>query len=134
MCILITVVDCGGRLFGVSLMSSNYRRISSVGCRMVRCYSCDTRYFTRLPMVRRGHAAVNNGRQRVRGLGSGAGGEAGERHDTASGVERGGVDASEPGRGARAVVHRRGGVFFWLPPRPGGKREGSGAGGRRGGR
>src|ERR1700736_4581186 len=117
MCILITVVDCGGRLFGVSLMSSNYRRISSVGCRMVRCYSCDTRYFTRLPMVRRGHAAVNNGRQRVRGLGSGAGGEAGEGHETASGVERGGGVAAGPRRGARAVVHRRGGVVLFLRDR-----------------
>ena len=29
-CILITVVDAGARLFGVSSMSSNYHRISSV--------------------------------------------------------------------------------------------------------
>ena len=36
MCILITVVGGGGRLFGVSWMSSNYDRISSVECRMSR--------------------------------------------------------------------------------------------------
>ena len=34
MCILITVVGAGGRLFGVSSMSSNDHRISRVECRM----------------------------------------------------------------------------------------------------
>ena len=35
MCILITVVEGAGRLFGVSWMSSNDDRISSVQCRMI---------------------------------------------------------------------------------------------------
>jgi transposase len=42
------------------------------------------------------HAAVNNRRCVVGDLGSGAGGEAGERHDTACGVDRGGVVAPNP--------------------------------------
>ena len=42
MCILITVVDDGGRLFGVSSMSSNDDRISSVECRMCSLYMTDS--------------------------------------------------------------------------------------------
>ena len=53
------------------------------------------------------HAAVNNGRVQMSGLGSVAGGERGERHDAASGVDRGGVVAPESGCGVRAAVHRR---------------------------
>ena len=45
MCILITVVDDGGRLFGVSSMSSNDDRISRVECRMIRCSDIDSRRF-----------------------------------------------------------------------------------------
>src|SRR5882757_5882376 len=105
MCILITVVDCGGRLFGVSWMSSNYGRISSVECRATRCNNCHIRCLVALPVVYLRHAAVNNGRLNVRGLSSGAGGEAGERHHTASGVDRGGVVTSESGWSVRAVVH-----------------------------
>ena len=36
MCILITVVDVGGRLFGVTSMSSNHDRTSSAECRIPR--------------------------------------------------------------------------------------------------
>src|SRR6478736_2104241 len=104
MCILITVVQGAGRLFGVSWMSSNDDRISSVQCRIIRWYCTNKAYFDALSMDVRRHAAVNNGRQPAWGLPSVAGGEAGERGDTASGVDRGGVVASEPGCGAGAVV------------------------------
>src|SRR5829696_3594649 len=107
MCILITAVDGGGRLFGVSWMSSNDDRISSVTCRMIRCCWENDGYFAASTVVDRRHAAVNNRRYEWRGLGSGVGGEAGERHDTASGADRGGVVASESGWGVGAVVHRR---------------------------
>jgi hypothetical protein len=53
MCILITVVDGGVRLFGVSWMSSNDDRISSVECRMIRWYCSNTGYLAVLSMVDR---------------------------------------------------------------------------------
>src|SRR6478735_3611139 len=130
MCILITVVDDGGRLFGVSSMSSNNDRISIVECRITRY---DGRYIgclAVLPLVGSRHAAVNNGRQEVGDLGSGAGGEAGERHDTASGVDRGGIVASESGCGVGAVVHRRVGFLSGLRQGAGEVRDAAGASGR----
>jgi len=45
MCILITAVDGGGRLFGVSWMSSNDDRISNVICRIIRWYCGIKGYF-----------------------------------------------------------------------------------------
>src|SRR5258707_1076779 len=102
MCILITVVEGAGRLFGVNWMSSNDDRISSVQCRIVRRYCTDRINFDALSMDVCRHAAVNNGRWPGWGLRSVAGGEAGERHHTASGVDRGGGVASEPGLGAGA--------------------------------
>src|SRR5262245_10227798 len=104
MCILITVVEGVGQLFGVSWMSSNNDRISSVQCRIACWYCTNKGYFDPLSTDVLRHAAVNNGRSPGWGLRSVAGGEAGERHDTASGVDRGGVVASEPGCGAGAVV------------------------------
>ena len=77
MCILITVVDDGGRLFGVTSMSSNDDRISSAECRMACCYGRYISYLGELSGASPRHAAVNNRRPKVRGLGSGAGGGAG---------------------------------------------------------
>jgi hypothetical protein len=84
MCILITVVDDGGRLFGVTSMSSNDDRTSSAECRMPRCYGRYICYLDELSGARSRHTAVNNRRQKQRGLGSGARRWAGERHDTAA--------------------------------------------------
>src|SRR6202165_4556744 len=130
MCILITAVDDGGRLFGASWMSSNYDRISSVECRITRCNSCHIGCLVVLSAVYPRHAAVNNGRLEVRGLGSGAGGEAGERHHTTSGVERCGVVTSESRWGVRAVVHRRVGFLSGLRQGAGEVRDVAGASGR----
>src|SRR5271168_1529739 len=115
MCILITVDADGGRWFGVRWMSSNYHRISSVECRMARQLHCYIACSVVLSMTYERHAAVNNGRPQVMGLGSDAGGEAGERHDTACDVDRGGVVASESRWGVRAVVHRRVSLLSGLP-------------------
>ena len=68
MCILITVVEGVGRLFGVSWMSSNDDRISSVECRMIRWYYAERAYFNAISMDVLRHAAVNNGRPPVLGL------------------------------------------------------------------
>src|ERR1700758_980145 len=131
MCILITVVEGAGRLFGVSWMSSNDDRISIVQCRVVRWYCMDRPHFEVLSMDVRGHAAVNNGRQPAAGLRSVAGGEAGERHHTASGVDRGGPVAPESRRGAGAVVRGRVGVLSGLRQGAGEIRDVAGASSRR---
>src|SRR6476660_3128230 len=83
-----------------------------------------------LSMDVRRHAAVNNRRQSTRGLGSGVGGEAGERHNTASGVDRGGVVASESGCGAGAVIRGRVGFLSDLRQGAGEVRDATGASGR----
>jgi len=54
MCILISVVEGAGRLFGIGWMSSNDDRISSVQCRIVRWYSTDRAYFDALSIDVRG--------------------------------------------------------------------------------
>ena len=131
MCILITVVDDGGRLFGVTSMSSNDDRISSVECRMPRCYDGYIGYLGELSGASPRHTAVNNRRQKVRGLGSGAGGGAGERHDTASSADRGGAAAPKSRRGVRAVVHRRVRLLSGLRQGAGEVRDVAGASGRR---
>ena len=130
MCILITVDADGGRWFGVRWMSSNYHRISSVECRIARQLSCHIAGYVVLPAVCERHAAVNNGCPQVMGLGSDAGGGAGERHDTACGVDRGGVVASESQWGDRAVVHRRVGLLSGLRQGAGEVRDVAGASGR----
>src|ERR1700677_71776 len=130
MCILITVDADGGRWFGVRWMSSNYHRISSVEYRIASQLRCNKAYYVVMPTESGRHAAVNSGRSRVMGLGSGAGGEAGERHDTAYGVDRGGVVASESRWGVRAVVHRRVGFLSGLRQGAGEVRDVAGASGR----
>ena len=80
-------------------MSSNDSRMSSVWCRIVHWYWCENADLAVLYMEICRHAAVNNRRQQPRRLRSGAGGETGERHDTASSVGRGGAAAPESGRG-----------------------------------
>jgi hypothetical protein len=81
MCILITVVDDGGRLFGVTSMSSNDDRTSSAECRMPRCYDGYIGYLDELSRASPRHTAVNNRRQKLRALT-----EAGLLHPNPDGV------------------------------------------------
>src|SRR5271163_2850545 len=111
-------------------MSSNYSRMTSVQCRIACWYCTDRTYFGVLSMDLGGHAAVNDGRQLAWGLRSVAGGEAGERHHTASGVGRGGVVAPESRRGVGAVVHRRVGFLSGLRQGAGEIRDAAGASSR----
>ncbi len=95
-------------------MSSIYHRMSRAHCRIVLCTRLLPAYFAMHLILLRRHAALNNGRVDAGGLGSDAGGETGERHDTASGVDRGGVVASESEWGIGAVVHERVGFLLGL--------------------
>src|SRR3954454_15461055 len=98
---------------------------------MGRWYCSSDSDFAVLAVTDRRHAAVNNRRGGWRGLGSGAGGEAGERHDTASGADRGGVVASESGWGVGADVHQRVRFLSGLRQGAGEVRDVAGAAGRR---
>src|SRR5258705_11617040 len=100
-------------------MSSNNSRISSVQCRIVRWKCTDRAYFDAPSMDIRRHAVVNNGRQPAWGLPSVAGGEAGERHHTASGVDRGGGGAPASRAGGRGRGWGGVGVLFGLPTKSG---------------
>ena len=77
-------------------MSSIYYLISSHDCRLSRCSGATRTTLETLSAADRGHAVVNNGRCETSGLGSISGGETGERHDTTSGVDRGGVVHPNP--------------------------------------
>ena len=100
-------------------MSSNYHRISRVNHRITRHMLRRYGYLAAAVRIERRHAAVNDRRYVSGDLGSRVGGETAERHDTTSGVDPGGVVASESRRGCRAVVHRRLGFLS-------GRRQGAG--------
>src|SRR6185503_3432878 len=111
-------------------MSSIYHRISRVNRRIARCIYCSMRVLVAILRSEPRHPAVNNRRCMDGGLGSWVGGETGERHDTDSGVDRGGVVASQSGRGVRAVVHRRVGFLSGLRQGAGEVRDAASSSGR----
>src|SRR6266487_2474926 len=111
MSILFTVAGCGVRLFGVVLMSSNERRVSSRCRRWASCLIGLQALIVCAAKFRARHAAVNTRRQGRLPLACWAGGGRGERGEQAAGAGRGGAAARESGGGPRAVVHGGRGVL-----------------------
>jgi hypothetical protein len=92
-------------------MPGIYHRTSRVQCRAdryINLFAAYSRCIWEFCVDARYYAALNNGPVEVGGLGSDAGGETGERHDTASGVDR--CDDSEIDRGSCRAVGARGAV------------------------
>src|ERR1035437_4585505 len=111
MSILTTVADCGARLSGVILVSSNEYRMSRMWCRMISQVSLKPAMIWMAARSWLRHAAVNTRQFDGLALACRAGGGRGERGEPAADADRGGAAARQPGGGPLAVVHDGRGVL-----------------------